>query len=60
MLDHAPNRTTDMTLLDIPASIPTLVFMVAEKNASPLLPSTCFDAVIAENFFRKPLISFAF
>ena len=38
----------------------SLVFLVAETTDFPVVFATSFDARIAENFFKKPLISFAF
>jgi hypothetical protein len=37
-----------------------LVFLVAEMRAFLSVSATSFDGYIAENFFKKPLISFAF
>jgi len=38
----------------------SLVFLVAETTDFPLVFATSFDVRITENFFQKPLISFAF
>jgi hypothetical protein len=37
-----------------------LVFLVAEMGAFSLVFATSFDGNIVENFFKNPLISFAF